>query len=129
MTNHLSEDALRALLEGCPRERTTLTPALQTVQAAIGYLPLSALETVGRHVRVPASEVHGVASHYPSLRLAEPGRHILRVCTGVSCRVNGGLDRLRDAERALGGRAGEATPSRAVTLEEGGCCFLGSMAP
>jgi NADH:ubiquinone oxidoreductase subunit F (NADH-binding)/NADH:ubiquinone oxidoreductase subunit E len=129
MGDQISPDDLRALLEGFARERRMLIPALQRAQEALGYLPPWAMELVGQYVRVPASEVHGVASHYPNLRLDEPGRHILRVCTGVSCRVNGALALLSEAERVLGVRAGGTTPDRAVTLEEAGCCFLCSMAP
>src|SRR5437879_7442373 len=63
-----------------PRERTWLLPALQAAQRAEGWLSPETLATVAAHVRVPASEVWGVASHYPELRLAKPGRRVVRVC-------------------------------------------------
>ncbi len=61
-----------------PRERTWLLPALQAAQRAEGWLSPETLATVAAHVRVPASEVWGVASHYPELRLAKPGRRVAR---------------------------------------------------
>src|SRR5437773_229344 len=73
-----------------PRERTWLLPALQAAQRAEGWLSPETLATVAAHVRVPASEVWGVASHYPELRLAKPGRRVVRVCTGVACVARGG---------------------------------------
>src|SRR5438105_717771 len=68
-----------------PRERTWLLPALQSAQRAEGWLSPETLAAVATHLRVPRSEVWGVASHYPELRLAKPGRRVVRVCTGVAC--------------------------------------------
>ena len=67
-----------------PRERTWLLPALQAIQRAERWLSPASLEAVAAHLRVPKSEVWGVASHYPELRLRAPGRRLLRVCTGVA---------------------------------------------
>src|SRR5206468_326230 len=89
-----------------PRERTWLLPALQAAQRAEGWLSPETLATVAAHVRVPASEVWGVASHYPELRLAKPGRRVVRVCTGVACVARGGERLLARCERRLGIRAG-----------------------
>src|SRR2546421_201989 len=55
-----------------PRERTWLLPALQSAQRADGWLSPETLAAVAAHLRVPQSEVWGIASHYPELRLAKP---------------------------------------------------------
>jgi NADH:ubiquinone oxidoreductase subunit F (NADH-binding)/NADH:ubiquinone oxidoreductase subunit E len=73
-----------------PRQRTYLLPALHEVQAAYGWLPAQALESVGAHLRVPKSEVFGIASSFPDFSLGSPALHTERVCTGASCRVRGG---------------------------------------
>ena len=117
------------LLAKFPRERTWLLPALQAVQRAQRYLSPDALETVAAHLRVPKSEVWGVASHYPELRLAPLGRRLVRVCAGVSCRVRGGRELLAACERRLGVRAGQTTADGAVTLEELDCGFTCAVAP
>ncbi len=121
--------ALDTLLATFPRERTWLLPALQAVQRAERYLSPDALEAVAAHLRVPKSEVWGVASHYPELRLARPGRRLIRVCTGVSCRVRGGRELLAACERRLGVRAGQTTADAAATLEELDCGFACAVAP
>src|SRR2546425_617291 len=112
-----------------PRERTWLLPALQAAQRAEGWLSPDTLEAIAAHLRVPKSEVWGVASHYPELRLARPGRRIVRVCTGVSCRVRGGREVLAACERTLGVGAGQTAADGAVTLEELDCAFACSVAP
>src|SRR5438876_438191 len=112
-----------------PRERTWLLPALQAAQRAEGWLSPETLATVAAHVRVPASEVWGVASHYPELRLAKPGRRVVRVCTGVACVARGGERLLERCERRLGIRAGETTRDGALTLEAMDCAFACAVAP
>ncbi|HEV8585284.1 MAG TPA: NAD(P)H-dependent oxidoreductase subunit E [Methylomirabilota bacterium] len=112
-----------------PRERTWLLPALQAAQHADGWLSPETLAAVAAHLRVPKSEVWGVASHYPELRLAEPGARIVRVCTGVACGARGGDDLLARCERRLGVRAGETTRDGAITLEAMDCAFACAVAP
>src|SRR5437762_2800846 len=112
-----------------PRERTWLLPALQAAQRAEGWPSPGTLATAAAHVRVPASEVWGVASHYPELRLAKPGRRVVRVCTGVACVARGGERLLERCERRLGIRAGETTRDGALTLEAMDCAFACAVAP
>jgi NADH-quinone oxidoreductase subunit F len=116
-------------LAGFAREREWLLPALHAVQHALGWLPGWALADVAAYLRVPASEVHGVASHYPELRLAPRGRHHVRVCTGVSCALLGGRALLDETARRHGVTPGETGAERALTLESADCFFACSMAP
>src|SRR5207245_6583924 len=121
--------AVAELLAKFPRERTWLLPALQAVQRAERYLSPEALEAVAAHLRVPKSEVWGVASHYPELRLAPPGTRVVRVRTGVSCKLRGGGELLAACERRLGLRAGQTTADGAVTLAAMDCAFACAVAP
>src|SRR5207244_2430257 len=121
--------AVAELLAKFPRERTWLLPALQAVQRAERYLSPEALEAVAAHLRVPRSEVWGVASHYPELRLARPRRRLARVCTGVSCRVRGGRELLAACAERLGVAAGATAADGSVTLEEMDCAFACAVAP
>jgi NADH:ubiquinone oxidoreductase subunit F (NADH-binding)/NADH:ubiquinone oxidoreductase subunit E len=112
-----------------PRERTWLLPALQAVQRAERWLSPESLEAVAAHLRVPKSEVWGVASHYPELRLSAPGRRVIRVCTGLACLAHGASEILRACERRLDVQAGHTTAEGAVTLEELDCAFACASAP
>lgn len=109
------------VLSTFPRERQWLLPALQALQHAYGYLSREALATAADHLRVPSSEVHGVATHYPELRLTERGQHHVRVCRGVTCALLGGRE-LMDAVTA---RYRDAN----VTVEPADCFFECSVAP
>src|SRR5688500_20164215 len=100
--------AIAEALSSLPRERTWLLPALQAVQREERWLSPEALEAVAAHVRVPRSEVWGVASHYPEFRLAEPAARVVRVCTGLACAARGGNELLaqRSEERRVGKEGG-----------------------
>ncbi len=113
-----SRNLRRALSELFPRERGSLLPALHHVQHEHGYLPGWAMETVSRHLRVPKSEVYGAATSYTELTLQAPGRHTLRVCTGLSCSIRGArelLDSARDSDD--------------IAVVETACGFLCGVAP
>jgi NADH:ubiquinone oxidoreductase subunit F (NADH-binding)/NADH:ubiquinone oxidoreductase subunit E len=108
-----------------PRRRTYLLPALHEVQHALGWLPGSALEMVGGHLRVPKSEVYGVASSFPELILGEPAEHTTRVCTGASCRQRGAAQLTEN----LSSRPGEDLVSRQGNVIDVDCLFVCGVGP
>jgi NADH:ubiquinone oxidoreductase subunit F (NADH-binding)/NADH:ubiquinone oxidoreductase subunit E len=112
-----------------PRERTWLLPALHAAQHEAGWVSPDALVTIAAHLRVPLSEVYGVATHYPEVRLTKPGARLVRVCAGVSCRITGGAALLSACEARLGVRAGNTSGDGTVTLEEMDCAFDCAVAP
>ena len=67
-------DLRRILRETFPeRNRDALLPALHLLQHEHGHLPEWALQVVGWHLRVPASEIYGAATSYSELRIGIPG--------------------------------------------------------
>ena len=124
-----ASEPLARVLAGFPRERQWLLPALHAVQHALGYLSDAALSEVAGHLRVPLSEVWGVATHYPELRLAPRGRHHVRVCMGVSCALMGSQALLDGIARHWQVTPGATGAERELTLESADCLFTCSMAP
>jgi NADH:ubiquinone oxidoreductase subunit E len=120
----MQRNQLRPMLqEMFPRQRTYLLPALHYLQHQFGYLPEWALQVVGWHLRIPASEVYGAATSYSELRITEPARYLARVCTGLSCWHGGGRELLEALRAQL-----DAGPGQ-FTLEETPCGFLCPLAP
>ena len=117
------------VLSPFPRDRAWLLPALHALQHRDRWLSPEALAAAADHLRVPRSEVYGVATHYPEFRLSRPGRRVVRVCVGLSCRARGALDVLAACERRLGIAAGATTTDGAVTLERLDCAFDCAVAP
>ena len=125
----MDRDRIKEILGVFSRQRTQLLPALRAVQEELHWVPTWAMEEVGAYLRVPKSEVHGVASSFPELRLKEPGRFVLRVCTGLACYLQGGARILEAVGKDLEIGIGETTNDGAITLEEAPCLFVCSMAP
>jgi NADH:ubiquinone oxidoreductase subunit E len=118
-----------ALREKFPRNHGQLLPALHYLQHEFGHLPDWAMETVGWHLGIPASEVYGAATSYTELRVQQPGEHILRVCTGLACSVNGARRLMADAESRLGAHPGSPASNGKVTFEAAPCGYLCGIAP
>lgn len=112
-----------------PRQRGQLLPALHYLQHEFGYLPDWGMEVVSWHLGIPASEVYGAATSYTELRTQEPAEHLVRVCTGLGCWMNGGSDILGGLSAKLGVHPGETAADGTVTLEETACAYMCGMAP
>ena len=131
----MERNQLRPILrEMFPRERTHLLPVLHYLQHEFGYLPGWALQIVSWHLRVPASEVYGAATSYTELRLEDPGKHLVRVCAGLSCWHSGGRELLGLLSERLASAPDDSTPDNSspasqVTLEETACGYICAMAP
>ena len=124
------KNALRkSLRERFPRNHGQLLPALHFLSESFGYLPEWALEVVGWHLGIPASEVYGATTSYSELRLKKPGVHILKLCTGLSCQINGSQQLLDTVESELQVPAGQTTEDDQITVESTPCGYLCSMAP
>ncbi len=113
----------RALRDQFPdRSRDNLLPVLHLLQHEHGYLPEWALQVVGWHLRVPASEVYGAATSYSELHLDPPKRRNIVVCTGLACWQSGGEELL---EMAMLCSDPEGTTGVTTTA----CAFMCGLAP
>ena len=109
-----------------PDARSAILPALHLAQNRNdGWLPPQALEQVGTALGVTPAYVQSVASFYDMLHLEPVGRHLVEVCTNVSCALVGAQQVVEAFQRELGVRPGETTEDGTVTLKTmecaGGC--------
>ena len=124
-SNKMARNKLRnSLIEYFPRRRESLLPILHYLQHTYGYLPGWALEVVGWHLGVPASEVYGAATTYTELRLDEPQEGEVIVCTGLTCRQNGGRDMLDFLDNVK-----EGVEKTTCTVKTVPCAFICAVGP
>ena len=124
MTELIQE--IRAIAGRYPETRSAILPALHLAQEQNdGWLPPQALEEVGTALGVTPAYVQSVASFYDMLHLEPVGRHLVEVCTNVSCALVGAQQVVEAFQRELGVRPGETTADGQVTLKTmecaGGC--------
>jgi NADH-quinone oxidoreductase E subunit len=117
---------LDAVLAGYPDPRSAILPALRLVQDEHGgWLPPEALREVAEALELAPAQVEAVASFYDMLHLEPVGRHLVEVCTNLSCALVGAQQVVDAFERELGVRPGETAEDGSVTLRTiecaGGC--------
>jgi len=116
-------------LEAFTAEASGIIPALQAVQARVGYLPPVAFARVARRFNIPESRVWGVATFYAQFHLKPQGRHRIKVCRGTACHVRGSADILAALEERFGVAPGETTPDLTFSLERVACFGSCALAP
>jgi NADH-quinone oxidoreductase subunit E len=108
-----------------PESRSAVMPALRLAQERYGWLSPDALREVADALDVTPAYCESIASFYDQYHLAPVGRHLVEVCTNVSCAVVGAQAVLEALESELGCRAGETSPDGEFTLRTieclGGC--------
>ena len=109
--------------------RDALIPLLQDVQEAHGYLSRDAVVRVGRHLRLPASKVYGVATFYNQFRFQPLGRFHLQLCRGTACHVKGSNQTLNAVQRTLQVKPGQTTRDGLFSLEVVACLGACGLAP
>jgi NADH:ubiquinone oxidoreductase subunit F (NADH-binding)/NADH:ubiquinone oxidoreductase subunit E len=80
----------------------SLIPALNAIQARLGWLPREELEELAREVRRPRYEIEGLISFYPHFRTTPPAKVALHVCHDLSCWARGGEDRIAAVKARYG---------------------------
>jgi len=109
-----------------PESRSAVMDALRLAQAEYGgWLPPAALRDVADALDVTPAYCHSIASFYDMYHLEPIGRHMVEVCTNLSCALAGAQGVVDAFADELGVRPGETTEDGEITLRAvecaGGC--------
>jgi NADH-quinone oxidoreductase E subunit len=118
-------EQIQELAAGYPQSRSAVLPALRLAQEQYGWLSPDALREVADALDVTPAYCQAVASFYDMFHMKPVGKHLVEVCTNISCALVGAQQVLEAFESELGVRAGETTEDGDVTLRAlecaGGC--------
>ena len=119
-------DEIREVAAQYPVARSAILPALRIAQERHGgWLPPEAFEEVGEALELTPAYCKAVASFYDMFHLEPVGRHVVEICTNVSCALVGAQQVVEAFEEELGVRPGETSDDGLVTLRTiecaGGC--------
>jgi NADH-quinone oxidoreductase subunit E len=111
-----------------PVTRSAVMPALRLAQEAHGgWLPPAALREVADALDLTPADVEAVASFYDMFNLEPVGRHLVEVCTNLSCALAGAKQVVDALEVELGIPPGETSDDGEVTFRlvecAGGCGY------
>jgi NADH-quinone oxidoreductase subunit E len=119
-------DEIREVAAQYPVARSAILPALRIAQERHGgWLPPEAFEEVGEALGLTPAYCKAVASFYDMFHLEPVGRHVVEICTNVSCALVGAQQVVEAFEEELAIRPGETSEDGLVTLRTiecaGGC--------
>ena len=115
-------DRIEKIIEAFPQvNRDALIPVLQAVQDEFGYLSDEALEKIGKHLRLPASKIYGLATFYSQFTFTPRGKYHIKVCNGTACHIDRSSSILKELKKQLGIEDGETTRDGMFSLEVAAC--------
>ena len=62
---------------------------LHEVQNSLGYIPFEAMEKIAEAAGTSPAQVYGVVTFYAQFTTQPKGKHVINVCLGTACYVNG----------------------------------------
>ncbi|MDN5930711.1 MAG: NAD(P)H-dependent oxidoreductase subunit E, partial [Pseudonocardia sp.] len=80
----------------------SLIPALNAIQARLGWLPREELEELARDTRRPRYEIEGLISFYPHFRTSPPAPVALHACHDLPCWLQGGDGKIAELRERYG---------------------------
>lgn len=104
------------------QKRSGVFEALRFVQEENGgSLTPELMDAVAKELGMPNIAVYEVATFYSLYFLNPVGKHVIDVCTNVSCSLNGAEGIVDHLKKRLGIQMNETTPDGKFTLREVEC--------
>jgi NADH-quinone oxidoreductase E subunit len=119
---------VQAIAARYPDSRSAVLPALRIAQERHdGWLPPEAFVEVAEALDLTPAYCQAVASFYDMYHLAPTGRHLVEVCTNLSCALARAQDVVDAFQSELGVQPGETTEDGEITFQVveclGGCGY------
>ena len=117
---------LAAVLKRYPPDRkaAAMLPALRIGQEVFGYCSPAVQKLAAERLGVSPARAEEVATFYVMFHTKPLGRHLVEICTNVSCCLTGGERIFEHLRKKLGVENGGTTADGRITLREVEC--LGS---
>ncbi len=104
-------------------------PALWLAQGEFGWISPEVCRAVAEELGLVPSRVLGVATFYTMFKKKATGRHLIQVCSTLSCSLMGAGHIVRHLEEKLGIKCGETTPDGKFSLMKVECLASCGTAP
>ena len=112
------------------QKQSAVMQALIIVQSANGgWLNQASMDAVADYLEMPKIAVYEVATFYSMYELKPVGKHVIAVCTNVSCMLRGSDEIVSHLKNKLGVGWGETTEDGRFTLKEVECLASCGTAP
>ncbi len=117
---------LAAIVKRYPPDRkaAAMLPAIRLGQEIFGYASAAVQKLAADRLGVSPARAEEVATFYVMFHTQPLGRHLVEICTNVSCCLSGAERIFEHLKAKLGVANGGTTPDGRITLREAEC--LGS---
>ncbi len=112
-----------------PEKQAAVLPVLWYAQDKFGHSDPTVQKLVAETLDLPEALIHGVVTFYTQFYEKPMGKHVLDVCTCLSCQVCGGYDILHYLEEKLGIKEGQTTPDGEFSIQSVECLGACGYAP
>ena len=110
-------------------EKDALLEVLNSAQETFGYLSEDLLLYVSNQLKVPFSQVYGVATFYHMFSFTPLGDHNCIICTGTACHVKGSDSIVSGISDEFGITPGDTTDDGKFSLTTARCVGSCGIAP
>ena len=107
----------------------SLITVLQKAQDIYGYLPIDILMYISRRLNIKPAKVMGVVTFYTQFRTKPVGKHLILLCQGTACHVNGSAGIEEAIKDYLEAEEGEIAKGGLFTYNNVACLGCCSLAP
>ena len=107
-------------------QRHLLLPALQALQARVGWISETGLEYVCTRLDVPPAEAWSVATFYALLSTTPRAPRVLHVCDDVACKCRGANELIAHLEKTVGPAHTHGPSGEHVHVESGSAVWMRS---
>lgn len=120
---------LEPVLEQYAKVPGSLITILQKAQDIYGYLSIDTMNRISEATGIKTAKIYGVATFYAQFRLQPIGKHLIMLCQGTACHVNGSEMIAEAVCEHLNIQDGETTEDGLFTLNNVACLGCCSLAP
>ncbi|MCW9028260.1 MAG: NAD(P)H-dependent oxidoreductase subunit E [Kangiella sp.] len=111
------------------RKRSAIIPVLTIVQDELGHLSREAMDASADYLEIPRIAAYEVATFYSMFRLEPGGKHVVSLCTNVSCMMAGSEALKKWFKDELGIEPGQTSEDGRISLKEVECMAACGGAP
>ena len=103
------------------QRQSAVMSTLRIVQEAHGHLTPELMDAAAIYLQMPAIAVYEVASFYTMYEHKPIGKHLINVCTNISCKLRDSKNVVSYLQNKLGVQLGETTDDGRFTLRSVEC--------
>ena len=127
--NQASMDSIHAIVAKHKGKMGPIKLMLHDVQNELGYIPYEAMQAIAEATGDPVSKVYGVVTFYSQFTTEPKGKHIISVCLGTACYVNGSQTILDLLAEMTGAPVNGTSPDGLFSIDATRCVGACGLAP